>query len=47
MLWLIWIAIMLLTPVLAGIGVWRQTHAQQRQTMPAEAPSDRQLGRAP
>ena len=24
MLWLIWIAIMLLTPVFAGIGVWRQ-----------------------
>ena len=28
MLWLIWIAIMLLTPVLAGIGVWRQILAQ-------------------
>ncbi len=34
MLWLIWIAIMLLTPVVAGISVWRQTHAQ-----PAEAPA--------
>jgi hypothetical protein len=31
MLWLIWIAIMLLTPVLAGIGVWRQVGAQPQE----------------
>lgn len=28
MLWLIWIALMLLTPVVAGIRVWQQTHSQ-------------------
>ena len=27
MLWLIWIGLMLLTPVVAGIRVWRQTHS--------------------
>jgi hypothetical protein len=42
MLWLIWIAIMLLTPAMAGIGVWRQTHAQPRQAMMADAPNERQ-----
>jgi hypothetical protein len=47
MLWLIWIAIMLLTPVLAGIGVWRQTHAQPREMKIAELPNDSQLGRSP
>jgi len=47
MLWLIWIAIMLLTPVLAGIGVWRQTHAQRRDMNTAEVPNDGQLGRSP
>jgi hypothetical protein len=46
MLWLIWIAIMLLTPVLAGIGVWRQTHAQPREVHVAEAPNDNRLGRS-
>jgi hypothetical protein len=46
MLWLIWIAIMLLTPVLAGIGVWRQTHAQPREVRIADVPSDSQLGRS-
>jgi hypothetical protein len=46
MLWLIWIAIMLLTPVLAGIGVWRQTHAQPREMNIAEAPNESQLGRS-
>ena len=46
MLWLIWIAIMLLTPVLAGIGVWRQTHAQLREVNIAEVPNDGQLGRS-
>jgi len=47
MLWLIWIAIMLLTPVLAGIRVWRQTHAQPRDMNIAEAPNDSQLSRSP
>ena len=47
MLWLIWIAIMLLTPVLAGIGVWRQTHAQPREIAIIEVLSDSQLGRSP
>ena len=43
MLWLIWIALMLLTPVLAGVGVWRQTHAQSREGQIAQAPNDSQL----
>jgi hypothetical protein len=47
MLWLIWIAIMLLTPVLAGIAVWRQTHAQPREMKIAEALNDGPLGRSP
>jgi hypothetical protein len=47
MLWLIWIAIMLLTPVLAGIRVWRRTHTQPREMNFAEQPSDSQLGRSP
>ena len=36
MLWLIWIALMLLTPVVAGISVWRQTHAQPADVTAAE-----------
>jgi hypothetical protein len=44
MLWLIWIAIMLLTPVLAGVGVWLQTHAQSRAAVVAEAPNEPQPG---
>ena len=47
MLWLIWIAIMLLTPVLAGIGVWRQILVQSCDINITEVPSDSQLGRAP
>jgi hypothetical protein len=31
MLWLIWIALMLLTPVLAGIRVWLQLRAEAAQ----------------
>jgi hypothetical protein len=46
MLWLIWIAIMLLTPVLAGIGVWRQIRTQPRQVPITERASDHQLGRS-
>ncbi|MEP7189946.1 MAG: hypothetical protein ABI901_12215 [Roseiflexaceae bacterium] len=47
MLWLIWIAIMLLAPVLAGIGVWRQTHTQPCEIKIAESLNDSQLGRLP
>jgi len=47
MLWLIWIAIMLLAPVLAGIGVWRQTHAQPREVNIAEVLNESQLRRSP
>jgi hypothetical protein len=43
MLWLIWIAIMLLTPVLAGIAVWRQTLAHPADMNIAEVPNDNQL----
>ena len=35
MLWLIWIALMLLTPALAGIHVWLQLRGEA-----AEAPSE-------
>jgi hypothetical protein len=47
MLWLIWIAIMLLTPVLAGIGVWRQTHAQPREIAAIETRIEDQRRRSP
>lgn len=44
MLWLIWIAIMLLTPILAGVSVWYQTRAQpRRQAVSAEAPIESRL----
>jgi len=46
MLWLIWIAIILLTPVLSGIGVWRQILAQPRDKDIAEVPNNSQLGRS-
>jgi hypothetical protein len=29
MLWLIWIAVMLLVPALVGIQVWFETHTKQ------------------
>jgi len=32
MLWLIWIAIMLLTPIIAGVTVWRENRAQPNET---------------
>jgi hypothetical protein len=44
MLWLIWIAIMLLTPVLAGVGVWLQTQAHSREAVIAEVPNEPQPG---
>jgi hypothetical protein len=37
MLWLIWIAIMLLTPIVAGVTVWRENRAQLKETMVQEA----------
>ena len=46
MLWLIWIAIMLLTPVLAGIGVWRQIRTLPREAAITEMSNDRPLGRS-
>ena len=46
MLWLIWIAIMLLTPVLAGVAVWLQIQAQPREAVMAEAPNEAQPGRS-
>jgi hypothetical protein len=47
MLWLIWIAIILVTPVLAGIGVWRQTHAQPQKIIIVEGLNDSQISRSP
>jgi hypothetical protein len=46
MLWLIWIAIMLLTPVLAGIGVWHQISTRPREAPIADMSNDSQLGRS-
>jgi hypothetical protein len=46
MLWLIWIAIMLLTPVVAGIGVWRQTHARPTEAVAAKAGIEGPQGRS-
>jgi hypothetical protein len=46
MLWLIWIAIMLLTPVLAGIGVWHQIRMLPREAPIVEMSKDSQLGRS-
>ncbi len=40
MLWLIWIAIMLLTPILAGVSVWRETRANAEPII-AEATVER------
>ena len=47
MLWLIWIAIMLLTPVVAGIGVWYQTHAQRQEVAAVELCGEEQRGQQP
>ena len=47
MLWLIWIAIMLLTPVLAGVGVWLQLHAQPGEAVMAEATNEQERRRSP
>jgi hypothetical protein len=44
MLWLIWIAIILLTPVLAGIGIWYQTHTHAPDMNIAEMPNDSRPG---
>jgi hypothetical protein len=42
MLWLIWIALMLVTPVVAGISVWWQIHARPDEA-PAEMAGEPQL----
>jgi hypothetical protein len=39
MLWLIWIALMLLTPVVAGIRVWLQLRGEAPSEAPSEAPA--------
>ncbi len=40
MLWLIWIGLMLLTPVVAGIRVWQQTHSGTPDTVAIETDSE-------
>ena len=42
MLWLIWIAIMLLTPIVAGIGVWWETHMRRSEVPASELQHDSQ-----
>jgi hypothetical protein len=44
MLWLIWIAIMLLVPMLAGVHVWFEIQQQPADTptAPRSVPSDSQ-----
>jgi len=37
MLWLIWIAIMLLTPIVAGVNVWWESRAQAPEALAGEA----------
>jgi hypothetical protein len=32
MLWLIWIAIMLLTPIVAGVNIWWENRARANDT---------------
>lgn len=39
MLWLIWIAIMLVTPILAGVTVWWETRAQAEPAI-ADIPAE-------
>jgi hypothetical protein len=36
MLWLIWIAIMLLTPIVAGVNVWWESRAQVHEVPAGE-----------
>jgi hypothetical protein len=38
MLWLIWIAMIILTPLFAGIGVWRQLREESCEA-PAVVPA--------
>jgi hypothetical protein len=38
MLWLIWIGMILLTPVLAGVRVWLQLRGQAARERAGEAP---------
>ena len=39
MLWLIWIALMLLTPVLAGVRVWLQLRGEAPAEVASEVPA--------
>ena len=39
MLWLIWIALMLLTPVLAGVRVWLQLRGEASSEPAGEVPT--------
>ncbi len=36
MLWLIWIAIMLLTPIVAGVNVWWENRTQTSEASASE-----------
>jgi hypothetical protein len=40
MLWLIWIVMMLLTPLVAGVGVWRQVRLNPREIAPGTPNQD-------
>ena len=39
MLWLIWIAIMLLTPVVAGVSVWYELYKRVDEKVVSDLPS--------
>jgi hypothetical protein len=36
MLWLIWIAIILLTPIVAGVNIWREIRVRAEEPTPGE-----------
>jgi len=44
MLWLIWIAIMLLTPIVAGLNVWREIHERADKAATSEQLGAQQRG---
>jgi hypothetical protein len=46
MFWLIWIAIMLLIPIVAGVNVWREIHKRADES-PADEPFGAQQQREP
>jgi hypothetical protein len=39
MLWLIWIALMLLTPVVAGVSVWYELHKRVEENVVSDLPN--------